>query len=157
MAQVMRSAAVAAAGAGVLAARRVVAVARGQNQWSLPQSDDSGPPRWHAVTVCRGRDEVAPSGALPAPLAELGDAVEVRLADAPGGKGTEIHVRAAGPAAATDPAQRARQIRSALRRSKQLLETGQVLSPDRPGSTHPSPLNAPLRYATAHGLEEGRL
>jgi hypothetical protein len=149
----VRGAAVVVAGAGVLAARRVVTIARSRGR--RPSSDDGGAPRWHAVTVFKDRDEIAPDGRLPGPLAELGDAVEVRLEDAPNGRGTEIHVRAA--TSDGDGRQRTRQIRVALRTSKQLLETGEVLKPDRPGSTRPTLLNAPLRYATAHGLEEGRL
>jgi hypothetical protein len=155
MGQGVKGAAVAAAGLGVLAARRVVTLARGQNGWPMPASGgDDGAPRWHAVTVYRDRDEVAPGGQLPAPLAELGDRIEFRLAGAPGDRGTEIHVRATGQDADRDLT---RQIRAALRTSKQLLEAGEVLQPDRPGSTRPTPLNAALRSATAHGLEEGRL
>ena len=163
MRQGVKGAAVAAAGLGVLAARRVVTLARGQNGWPMPASGgDDGAPRWHAVTVYRDRDEVAPDGQLPAPLAELGDRVVVRLEEAPGGRGTEIHARAgvaADPDGSAGHADRdlTRQIRAALRTSKQLLEAGEVLQPDRPGSTRPTPLNAALRSATAHGLEEGRL
>jgi hypothetical protein len=158
MGQGVKGAAVAAAGLGVLAARRVVTLARGQNGWPMPASGDGdgagGAPRWHAVTVYRGRDELAPSGQLPPPLAELGDRVEVRLTEAPGDRGTEIHARAAGGEADRDLT---RQIRAALRTSKQLAEAGEVLQPDRPGTTRATPLNAALRSATAHGLEEGRL
>lgn len=134
-----------AAGAGLLAARRVVGAVRG-----APAADD-GPPRWHAVTVCTSQEEIAPGGQLPGPLAELGDAVEVRFRPAPGDKGTEVHVRSTGADG------RAGEIRAALRTAKRLVETGQILLPDRPGSSRPTPLNAPLRAATAHGMEGGRL
>jgi hypothetical protein len=158
MAQLVRGAAVVAAGVGALAAGRVIVLARGQKGWPMPRSNDGGQARWHAVTVYRERPEVTPEGHLPTPLADLGEAVFIRLEDAPGGKGTEIHVRPAEKLPeGWDLERLTRQIRAALRTSKMLLETREILSPDRPGSTRPTPLNAPLRYATAHGLEEGRL
>lgn len=147
MAQVGRTVAAVttgAAGLGALVAKRL----RGGGMPAGPQDDR---PRWHAVTVHRSRDEIAPGGQLPAPLAELGDAVEVRLKDAPGGKGTEIHVRPTGQEGLGG------EIRAALRTAKRLVETGQVLLPDSPGSSKPTPLNAPLRAATAHGMDGGRL
>jgi hypothetical protein len=147
MPQVVRGAAVVAAGAGLFAAaRRAVTAVRDRSP--VPGSDDGGPVRWHSVTVYKDRSTI---GDLPAPLAELGDHVEVRLETAPGGKGTEIHVRS------TDSDGRAGEIRAALRRGKSLLETGEVLEPDRPGTSTPTPLNAPLRAATARGTEGGRL
>jgi uncharacterized membrane protein len=101
--------------------------------------DDAGPRnRWRAVTINQPEDQVAPDGALPQPLAELGDAVEVRISPAADGKGTELAARLrepepSGPGAAVkrltgdDPRQ---DVRDALRRSKQLLETGEVLQMD---------------------------
>ena len=119
-----------------------------------PVGRPGAPDRWHAVTVALPPDEVGP--AAPGPLAALGDSVTVRIEPAPGGKGTELHARlTGGPDDAT--AERERALRAALREAKQLLETGEVLEPTRPGSTEPTPLNAPLRLATAHGREEGRL
>jgi hypothetical protein len=38
-----------------------------------------------------------------------------------------------------------------------LLETGEILQPDRPPTTRPTPLNKPLREATANAREGGRL
>ena len=59
---------------------------------------------WLAVTVNRAPSDVLPDGSLPAPLAELADAVEVQVRPAPGDKGTELAARwrrppAAGPTA----------------------------------------------------------
>jgi hypothetical protein len=48
------------------------------------------------VTVNKPADAVAPDGVLPPPLAELGDAVEVRITPAPDGKGTELAARLRG-------------------------------------------------------------
>ena len=62
----------------------------------------------------RGRLET--DGELPAPLAALGDRVEVRIAPAPGGKGTEIAVRAREE----DDFELRPQIRLALREAKSL-------------------------------------
>src|SRR5918997_1175237 len=72
-----------------------------------------------------------------------GDAVEGRVRPAPGGRGTELAARLrqgapSGPAGAlarvsgSDPRQ---ELRAALRQSRQLLETGEVLSPDSPPTT----------------------
>jgi hypothetical protein len=102
----------------------------------------------HAITVFRPLHEI--TGSLPAPLADLGDAVEVEMRTAPGERGTEIFARAVdgrtGPGA----------IRAALRESRSLLETGEVLRPGGP-TTAPTPLNRPLRAATRHAREEGLL
>jgi len=62
-----------------------------------------------------------------------------------------------GPAARAQRRELVRRIRAALRVSKQLIETGEVLQPDRPGTAKPTPLDAPVRYLTRHGREEGRL
>jgi len=48
-------------------------------------------------------------------------------------------------------------LRSALRRSKQLLETGEVLRADEPGTTRETATNAPLRAAIKNSGGEGRL
>ncbi|GAB2962578.1 hypothetical protein LWP59_18310 [Amycolatopsis acidiphila] len=47
---------------------------------------------WLAVTVFREPAELK-SAALPAPLAELGDLIEVPIRPAPGGKGSELAAR----------------------------------------------------------------
>jgi hypothetical protein len=102
---------------------------------------------------------------LPEPLAELGDTVEVELRTAPGGRGTEIAVRPRNgePSGAGAVAARLRgddprwAVRRALRETRSLLETGEVLHPSQPPTTERTPLNRPLEYATRHGREEGRL
>jgi hypothetical protein len=107
--------------------------------------------RRHVLTVFRPMDEVTDDGRLPEPLARLGSAVSVDLRPAPGDRGTEISVRAL----TADVDERA--VRRALRESRSLLEVGYVLHPDAPPTTEPTPLNKPLRAATAHGREEGLL
>ncbi len=104
--------------------------------------------RTHTLTVFRFPDEV--TGNLPEPLAALGDSVDIDLRPAPGGRGTEIHVRP------LDDSVSAGQIRAALRTGRSLLEVGEVLQPARPTS-EPTLLNRPLRAATRHGREGGLL
>ncbi|MGW0229601.1 hypothetical protein ACWDWO_14915 [Actinopolymorpha singaporensis] len=90
---------------------------------------------WLAVTVlCEPAD--IDEAALPAPLAELADRIEVRVRPAADSKGTELAARLrARPARAgalrrlsgKDPEA---ELRSALRRAKQLIEVGEVLAVD---------------------------
>ena len=89
---------------------------------------------WLAVTVFREPSDID-AAALPAPLADFGDRIEVRVREAPGGKGTELGARlrdqpsgsALGRLTGSDPQA---DLRSALRRAKQLIEVGEVLAVD---------------------------
>ncbi len=89
---------------------------------------------WLMVTVYREPSDVD-TAQLPAPLAEYGDRIVVRVRAAPGGKGTELGARLrdqpSGSALArlsgSDPQA---DLRSALRRAKQLIEVGEVLAVD---------------------------
>jgi hypothetical protein len=90
---------------------------------------------WLAVTVLREPSDVD-TAQLPAPLAEYGDRIEVRVRPAAGGKGTELAARlrdrpssgsALGRLNGSDPQA---DLRSALRRAKQLIEVGEVLAVD---------------------------
>jgi hypothetical protein len=90
---------------------------------------------WLAVTVFGEPSEID-TAALPAPLAEFGDRIEVRVHPAADGKGTELAARlrdqpSSGNAfsrlSGSDPQA---DLRSALRRAKQLLEVGEVLAVD---------------------------
>jgi hypothetical protein len=146
-------------GAGVIAVRRIATRRLGDG--AANQASD----RWHTVTVNRPAEAVAPDGRLPEPLAELGDAVEVRLRPAPADRGTELAARlrdgaptgvrgAAARAAGNDPRQH---LRAALRQAKQLLETGEVLSPDKPPTTRRTLRGLPLELATRRAGGEGRL
>jgi len=97
---VRRGVVLAGVSAGVIAARRITTRQAGNG---------ADPDRWHTVTVNRPPEEVAPEGRLPDPLAGLGDAVEVRLRPAPGGRGTELAVRLrdGAPAGAAEAVARA--------------------------------------------------
>jgi hypothetical protein len=153
-----RTATIAAVGAGVVLVRRMTVRQFGNGH--PHQTRD----RWHAVTINRPPEEVASEGRLPEPLEALGDAVEVRVRPAPGGRGTEVAARLRGEVpsgvgtaarvAGSDPRQ---DLRAALRRAKQLAETGEVLSPDRPPTTRRTLRNLPLELATRRAGREGRL
>ncbi len=89
---------------------------------------------WLVVTVFREPSDVD-TAQLPAPLADLGDRIEVRVRPAAGGKGTEIGARlrdrpsgsSSSRLSGSDPQA---DLRSALRRAKQLIEVGEVLVVD---------------------------
>jgi hypothetical protein len=158
VARVATGAVVAAAvAAGAAAARRFSG--RRSGVWAIGPGREPRR-RWHTVTVYCPQDRVAPGGRLPEPLARLGNAIEVRTRPAPGGRGTELAVRpreAGAPARMAAKAHDGRAVRAALREAKQLLETGEVLRPDRPPTSRSTLLNRPVRVAVRHGREEGRL
>jgi len=108
-----------------------------------------------------------PDQQVPAPLAALGDLVEVEVRPAPGDKGTELRARlrvpeptgmasAAGRVAGNDPRQR---VRAALREAKQLIEVGEVLrvDPTPHGRRTPTPTGALVERATDLAPGEGLL
>jgi len=110
---------------------------------------------WLAVTVLREPSDID-TAALPAPLAECGDRIEVRVRPAADGKGTELAARlrdrpSSGSALSRlsggDPQA---ELRSALRRAKQLLEVGEVLAVDPAphGKRTPTPGGALLEAWT---------
>jgi hypothetical protein len=89
---------------------------------------------WLAVTLLREPSDVDTAD-LPAPLAEFGDRIEVRVRPAPGGKGTELAARlrdqpSSGPLSRIAGKDPQADLRSALRRAKQLIEVGEVLAVD---------------------------
>ncbi|MGY1746810.1 hypothetical protein [Blastococcus sp. SYSU D00695] len=110
--------------------------------------------RWRAVTVLRPAADL-PLDGLPAPLAALGDRVEVRVTPAPGDKGTELAARWRGPASEEELGR----LREALRAAKQLLETGEVLRMDpRPhGDRAVTPQGRLLDGAVARARKAGLL
>jgi hypothetical protein len=89
---------------------------------------------WLVVTVFREPSDVD-TAQLPAPLAEYGDRIEVRVRSAPGGKGTELAARLRDQPSGAAPSRLSgsdpqAELRSALRRAKQLIEVGEVLAVD---------------------------
>lgn len=158
---------VAAVAAGVVAARRVSSrlTRSGGGHWPTGRPGRQTPQRWHSVTVNRPLDQVAPDGRLPEPLARLGEMAEIRIRPAPADRGTELAARPYDrrPFAMIAAVRRFRgrdplyPVRSALRETKLLVETGEVLNPDHPPTTKPVPRNRPLQMVTRRAREEGRL
>lgn len=120
--------------------------------------------RWLMVTINRRPEEVVPDGRLPEPLARLGDTIEVQVREAPGDRGTELGARPLSPVptgagevvarlSGTDPRQ---VVRRALRESKCLIETGEVLRRDEP-TTRPTPAGRIMDLAAQRAGGEGRL
>jgi len=121
-------------------------------------SADRKTDRWLAVTVNRPpqeipTQEIPTEDGLPGPLANLGDGVEVRIQPAPADKGTEISALPRG-SSSKDYRQK---VRKALRETKQILETGEVLSPDWPPTTKDTPGGKLLGAATSRTRREGLL
>lgn len=122
--------AVVLAGGAVLLVRAV----RGRSAQG-PASGGGTGSGWLAVTVLRDPSEID-TARLPRPLADLGDRVEVEVRPAAGGKGAELAARLRDrPGSASAPARLVgrdpqAELRSALRRSKQLIEVGEVLAVD---------------------------
>jgi hypothetical protein len=124
---------------GALAAGGAALLASRARKHDEPAAEDD---RWLTVTIAATREEVAPNGAPPHPLAELGDAIEFRVEQAPGDRGIELSARPRGgntaalrAAALGEPREA---LRIALRESKQLIEAGEVLRVDpRPAGQRP--------------------
>jgi hypothetical protein len=111
--------------------------------------------RWRVVTVLCSPEEVGTVDALPAPLAPLRERIEVRVTPAPGDKGTELAARFRGQVTQDDIGE----LRSALRRAKQVLEVGEVLrvDPVPHGKRKPTPQGALLEKAAADAPKGGVL
>ncbi|MDP9816693.1 hypothetical protein [Spirilliplanes yamanashiensis] len=87
------------------------------------------------VTVLREQSDID-TARLPAPLADFGGRIEVRVRPAADGKGTELAVRlrdrrsSGGVLSRLGGRDPQAELRSALRRAKQLIEVGEVLAVD---------------------------
>jgi hypothetical protein len=151
-----------AARAGGSVVRQVRAALDPSGTWTTGEADEPAS-RWLVVTVNRDVD----TAHLPAPLAEYGDRIEVRVRPAADEKGTELAVRLRTPAPAglSGAAARARgddpraRLRSGLRRAKQLIEVGEVLrvDPAPHGKRNPTPAGAVLDAVTRRADKEGVL
>jgi hypothetical protein len=86
---------------------------------------------WLAVTVFREPSDID-TAQLPAPLAEFGEQIEVRVRPAADGKGTELAVRRRDRQPSGTALRRlsGNDLRAALRQAKQLIEVGEVLAVD---------------------------
>lgn len=120
---------------------------------------------WLVVTVNREPTEID-AASLPAPLAEYGARIETRIRPAPGEKGTELAARLTRPSSGkasvperltgSDPQG---DLRSALRKAKQLIEVGEVLAVDPAphGKRNATPAGAVLEAATKRAPKGGVL
>lgn len=106
-------------------------------------ADGRHPDGWKAVTVLGDPDAFA-AGGYPEPLRRIAEALELRIEQAPGDKGFEVHARVRdGRAArkAIDGDDPDRVLRAALRDAKQVFETGEVLrATPRPHGRRPRTL-----------------
>jgi uncharacterized protein (DUF1778 family) len=111
--------------------------------------------RWRAVTVLCSPEQVGTGDALPAPLAPFRSRIEIRVTPAPGDKGTELAARFTGQATQDDIGE----LRSALRRAKQVIEVGEVLilDPQPHGKRKPTPQGELLEKAAAEAPKGGVL
>ena len=119
---------------------------------------------WLVVSIYREPSDIDVTS-LPAPLADYGDRIEARVRPAPGDKGTELAARlvqrsrhASGPARLTGSDPQA-DLRSALRKAKQLIEVGEVLvvDPTPHGKRNATPVGAALEAATKRAPAGGVL
>ena len=117
------------------------------------------PDRWHVVTIHRDPADVDVTASRPRPLAALGEAVELRVAPAPGDRGTELaaRVRPDSGLSGSDAKDLDEHVRRALRDTRCLLETGEVLRPDDLGTARATLTNVPLRLALRRAKTGGRL
>ena len=114
--------------------------------------------RWHTITVNRDIADVTMGNKALRPLLDLGDAIEVMITPAPGGKGTEIAAQLVSDDLTNKASREALgKLRVALRDTQWVMEAGEVLSPDKPSSTHKTLTSLPLQFAIRHAREGGRL
>jgi len=156
----------AASGSGLAAVAAAAAAAAARVSRAAGTFGDREPRnRWLMVTVNRPPGQFPAASELPEPVTRLHDRAEVMIRPAPAGRGTELglRLREAPPASSvslgarlsgTDPR---RELRAALRDAKSLIETGEVIVPDEPPTTHPGPLGKPLDLLIRRSGQEGRL
>ncbi len=145
----------AAGGAGAALLKQLQHVrVPGAGQASTTDDPERALRRWRAVTVFREPADVDAAG-LPAPLAALGDRIEVRTTSAPGDRGTELAARYRG----TPSEDEIGDLRAALREAKALLEVGEVLrvDPQPHGRRAATPQGAALEGAAQAAPREGVL
>jgi hypothetical protein len=155
-------AAVGAAVGGVVAGQ--ILSARRRTRPPMGMARRNRGPRWHVVTVNRPLEQVTPEGRLPEPIAKLGDAVEVQIHRAVGNRGTALAARlrrepsgVVGAATRITGSNPLQAVRTALRQSKQLVETGEILRPEEPATARRTFAGKPLEMAVRRAGGEGRL
>jgi hypothetical protein len=127
----------------------------GVGQASVTDDPETSARRWRAVTVLCEPARLGTGATLPAPLAQFGDRLEVRVTPAPGDRGTELAARFRGPVTEEEIGR----LRAALREVKQLIEVGEVLrvEPQPHGRRAATPQGEALDGMTAQAPKEGVL
>lgn len=121
--------------------------------------------RWLMVTVNCPPEKFPAPDALPEVITRLTDRAEVLIRPAPGGRRTELGLRPLeqpspsqiGLAARLTGDDPRRELRSAVRDAKSLIEVGEVIKPDEPPTTHPTGKGRLLEFAVRRAGAEGRL
>lgn len=138
---------------------RTVAV-RTRRRLQTGSADAESDRRWNVVTIDATPEEVMPGGQPPPMLADLGDAVEVDVRPAPGGRGTELQARLTRHVTVSPTAEVTQgSLRQVLRQTKQLFEVGEVLQslPRPEGKRSPTPAGKLVDAAEAKSDQEGVL
>ncbi|HEX8095085.1 hypothetical protein [Jatrophihabitans sp.] len=110
------------------------ALRRRSSLTSEPTAEEtfSDPFRWQTVTILAAPQEIARDGRLPEPLAELAEFIDIRIEPAPGDRGSQLSARTklahTPDSTLWKGKDLSRQVHSALRHAKQLIEVGEVLS-----------------------------
>lgn len=111
--------------------------------------------RWHVITVNRPFMEITSQEKLPEPLEDISAIASIDMRPTPDMSATEIAGRLHDDF--DHSASALRRLRTALRKTEMLLETGEVLAPDAAESAEPTLWNIPLRLLTKYRYGEGRL
>jgi hypothetical protein len=145
-----------AGGVGLMAA----GVGAARYMATRPRTRDRAPRnRWITVTVNCSPQRLASRADLPEPITRLGDAVDIRVAPAPGDRGTELGARLrelprtkiVGMVNRRPEEDPRRMVEEALHQAKSMIETGEVLRPDWPPSTQPAQVGKLLEFAGRRG------
>ena len=100
--------------------------------------------RWMMVTVNCSPARLASPADLPEPIIRLGDAVDIKICQAPGDRGTELGARLrdfprgrmGGPVSWRAGGGPRRAVQEALRQAKSLIEAEEVLRQEGPAPSH---------------------
>ena len=114
--------------------------------------------RWIMVTINCSPQRLATRADLPEPIIRLGDAVDLKIAPAPGDRGTELgarlrdvrRMRIAGMVARRPELHPRHIVERALREAKSIIEAGEVLRPDRSPAPQPPAQAGRLLEFTGH-------
>jgi ferredoxin-NADP reductase len=141
----------------------LLAAGVGVARWMLSRSQttrDRAPRnRWIMVTINCSPQRLASRADLPEPITRLGDAVDIKIAPAPGDRGTELGARLrdlprtkiAGMVTRRPEEDPRRMVEEALRQAKSIIEAGEVLRPEWPPSAQPAQGAKLLEFAGRRG------